>query len=85
METPSDVAGPWIAGADELVELDYVNYRGEQAVRLVRPISIWFGKTDWHPGEQWILEAFDLDRQAQRSFALKDVSAWRPASVHVPG
>jgi hypothetical protein len=60
----------------ETVEIVYTNYRGETAVRKVNPKRIWFGKTDWHPEEQWLLDAFDIAKQADRSFAMKDIRAW---------
>lgn len=54
----------------------YTNHRGETSVRRLVPIRIWFGKTEWHPEEQWLLEGFDLDRQAARSYALKEIRAF---------
>jgi predicted DNA-binding transcriptional regulator YafY len=51
----------------------YTNYRGETSIRRIVPERIWFGATDWHPEEQWLLEAIDLDKHAARSFALKDI------------
>lgn len=53
--------------------IDYTNHRGERALRRVVPQRIWFGSTPWHPEKQWLMEAFDLDRQAQRDFALTDI------------
>ena len=58
------------------VVIRYTNYRGETADRRIVPIRIRFGSTEWHPEEQWLLEAFDLDRDATRAFALRDVSQW---------
>ncbi len=55
------------------VTIVYTNYRGETAERKIRPIKIWFGKTEWHPEPQWLLDAFDYDKNAERSFALKDI------------
>ena len=60
----------------EAVAILYTNYRGETSVRTIIPKRIWFGKTDWHPEEQWILEAYDLDKGAERGFAMKDVKSW---------
>lgn len=61
-----------------VVIIRYTNYRGETANRRIVPIGIRFGSTEWHPEQQWLLEAFDLDRDATRSFALKDVLEWGP-------
>jgi len=60
----------------KLVKILYTNYRNETAVRSIIPIKIWFGKTDWHPKEQWLLDAYDIEKQANRSFALIDVQKW---------
>ena len=60
----------------ESVSIVYTNYRGETAARKIVPKQIWFGKTDWHPEEQWLLDAFDIEKNADRSFAMKDIKAW---------
>jgi len=58
------------------VSMVYTNYRGETAVRKIVPRKIWFGKTDWHPEEQWLLTALDVGKEADRDFALKDIKCW---------
>jgi predicted DNA-binding transcriptional regulator YafY len=60
-----------------VVIIRYTNYRGQTADRRIIPVCIRFGSTEWHPEEQWLLDAFDVDRGADRSFALKDVLQWR--------
>lgn len=62
---------------DELV-FDYVNHRGEKGERRVRPTGpIYFGSTEFHKEGQWLMEAWDLDKDATRVFALKDIIAYR--------
>lgn len=39
----------------QIVNIFYTNYRGETLVRKIIPKKIWFGKTEWHPEEQWLL------------------------------
>lgn len=59
----------------------YVNYRGVQATRKVRPIRLWFGSTGFHPDAQWLLEAFDLEKQATRDFAMSGILGdWKTAT-----
>lgn len=58
------------------VNIVYTNYKGETALRKIVPERIWFGKTDWHPEEQWLLDAFDEQKGASRSFAVRDIRAW---------
>ncbi|USN16555.1 hypothetical protein POLEWNIK_00290 [Brevundimonas phage vB_BpoS-Polewnik] len=53
----------------------YKNYRGEVGRRRVRArdIHVSFGATHYHPEPQIIFRAFDLDKEAVREFALKDM------------
>ena len=64
---------------DEAVSIVYTNHRGETATRRILPHRISFGSTEWHPEPQWLLEATDLERNVERSFALKDIREWRAA------
>ena len=60
----------------DAVNIVYTNYRGETSIRKIIPKKIWFGKTDWHPEDQWLMDAIDLEKNAERSFALKDIKSW---------
>jgi predicted DNA-binding transcriptional regulator YafY len=64
----------------QAVRFTYRNYKGEVSERHVLPAGIHFGETEWHPEPQWLLMAFDLDKQGRRDFALKDIANWRPAA-----
>lgn len=52
----------------------YRNWRGETSVRTAVPIKIWFGKTSWHPDEQWFMKAIDVEKGEERDFALIDIT-----------
>lgn len=62
--------------------MEYVNHRGEKRPRKILPITIWFGKTDWHQEPQWFLRAYDLEKPATdkdstiRDFAMSGITAW---------
>lgn len=58
------------------VKIIYTNWRGETAERTIVPIKIWFGSTEWHKEEQWLLRALDTEKQAERDFAIKDIQQW---------
>ena len=58
------------------VRIVYTNYKGETSIRLIEPIEIFFGSTEWHKEEQWLLRANDIEKKAERTFALKDVHYW---------
>ncbi len=51
----------------------YTNYRGEAAQRVIRPISLRYGVSQYHTEPQWIMRALDLDRNVEREFALLDM------------
>lgn len=62
---------------DARVCIDYVNHRGQRALRSVTPKRVWFGETEWHPDGQWLLEGFDHDRGETRNYAISDIISWR--------
>lgn len=53
----------------------YKNYRGEVSERTVIPMRVYHGATDWHPTPQWLLEAWDMEKDAVRAFAMEDMQA----------
>ena len=61
----------------KIVEIVYTNWKGVTAIRHIIPKDIFFGSTEWHQEEQWLLNAFDVEKQADRSFALKDIQSWK--------
>lgn len=64
-----------------VVRIRYRNHKGETAVRRIVPYPnrpVEFGSNRWHPTPQWLLYAWDLDKKAERTFALKDIQSWEP-------
>ena len=51
----------------------YKNWKGEIEERHVIPIRVWFGHTEWHPDDGWLMTAWDLDKYAERSFSMTDI------------
>jgi len=58
------------------VKILYTNWKGITSYRNIIPKSVEFKSTEWHKDEQWILNAFDVDKNANRGFALKDIKEW---------
>lgn len=52
----------------------YKNHKGHVSQRVCRATSVLFMSTEWHPEPQWIMTGFDFDKQAVRSYAMKDMS-----------
>lgn len=63
----------------EDITFTYTNHRGETSVRLVRPALIYFGSTEYHTEPQWLMYALDLNKNADRVFAMKDIKDWQPS------
>ena len=54
-------------------KVQYRNWKGVIAERTIMPYRMFFGATEYHPEEQWLLEAHCLDKNELRTFALKDM------------
>lgn len=61
--------------ASEVV-IDYTNWRGERAGRRILPLDLVFQATEWHPKEQWLLRAIDVEKGDERLFAVADIHSW---------
>ena len=59
------------------VTILYTNYKGETRYREIIPKNIEYKSTDWHKEEQWILTAFDIEKNDDRGFAIKDIKEWK--------
>lgn len=59
------------------VFIDYTNYRGERSVRQIIPNGMmYWGSNEWHPEEQWLIRAWDVEKQASRTFAMLGIHKW---------
>jgi len=57
----------------KVLKIDYKNYRDKTSLRTIVPVRIWYGSTEFHTEEQYLLEAYDIDKLDYRNFALKDI------------
>lgn len=64
------------------VRVFYRNHAGVEAWRHIYPLRLWRGCTDWHHEPQWLLDVFDLDKNAERTFAMKDILKWGEGEPH---
>ncbi len=74
--TPVMPAGVTSAMSAHPIKVRYTNYRGETAVRTIVPISFYFGSTEYHKDEQWLVKLWDVERGAERIYALKEITEW---------
>jgi hypothetical protein len=68
------------------IKLTYTNWRGETGIRHIIPGSVWFGVDDHHPRStgQWFIDCFDIDKQANRTYALADCDFTTTAPIRRP-
>lgn len=64
--------------AERGVHVLYRNWRGEVGWREIVPGSIYWGHSEWHPEDQWLLRAWDRGKSATRDFAVADILHWSP-------
>jgi len=62
---------------DKEVLIDYTNWCGKRSIRNIIPVSISFENNEWHPETQWLLYAIDVEKNAERIFAMKDIHSWK--------
>jgi hypothetical protein len=75
ISTPSSARPREVRGtADQRMEAEYTNYRGETRWRTFTPERLWFGSNEWHPEPQWLLTATDAETGERRDFALSAFS-----------
>jgi hypothetical protein len=58
-------------GANGVQPVPYTNDKSETAIRNIMPVTLYYGSNEWHPEEQWLLVAWDSDKQALRTFSLQ--------------
>lgn len=63
---------------------EYRNWRGEVATRRLRAIAFWHGSTEWHPTPGLMLKAVDLDKDAERDFAVAGFNMTTMRAVPYP-
>lgn len=61
--------------------IDYTNYRGERATRLIEPKEIVWGSTSLHTTEQWLLVAHDIEKGKERTFTMSTIHSWENTDI----
>lgn len=62
------------------ISFEYFNHRDDTATRTVVFKSLEYGSNEWYPEPQWFMRCYDLDRGAERSFAILNIT---PGSLKV--
>jgi hypothetical protein len=67
--------GPLNVGVE--VQFTYMNWKGEVSERRAVFNGLAWGSSRWHRTPQLLLEGYDIDKKAPRTYAAKDVSNLR--------
>jgi hypothetical protein len=59
------------------VTIELTNTLGAKEQRRIIPIKLHFGHSEHHHEDQWLLEAWDVQKKARSTFAMKSVHDWR--------
>lgn len=64
---------------DEIITIDYTNWRGERRERHVRPIGIQFTCTEHHPEKQWLMWGLEKkdNEEVLRAYAMVNIHGYR--------
>lgn len=57
----------------QVIRFRYRNWEGVVSERTARVTTLAYGSTEWHPQPQWLVQAFDMEKKAERLFALRDM------------
>lgn len=71
-QTTQRAGALWLPSNHPLV-FQYRNYRGEVSKRRVVPLRFRFGSSEYHKTAQWLMVAHDIDKGAEREFAMNDI------------
>ena len=55
------------------LRVKYKNWKGEVSIRNIIPQEVWFGHTDYHKDKQWLLNVWDIEKDAPRTYAMMDI------------
>lgn len=61
------------ANGGQRVWFTYTNWRGETSRRHVAMYGAFWRTTERHPEPQWMLHAFDIEKDEPRIFAMRDI------------
>lgn len=58
---------------DRSIKVKYKNWKGETSIRIIIPEQIHYGHTAYHPQDQWLLDVWDIEKDAQRTYSMMNI------------
>ena len=75
-EAPRKGVPATVDNPTRVVMIDYTNWRNERRVRSIKPIEIIWGCSEWHPVNQYLLRAKDMEDGKVKDFTMSGIHAW---------
>ena len=66
-------SGKSLEGVIPPLLIKYKNWKGIISIRKIIPDYVWYGTTDFHKDIQYLLHAWDVEKQAYRDFAIGEI------------
>lgn len=57
----------------DYLKVNYKNYKGETSIRTIIPAKVHYGHTDYHKEDQWLMDVWDVDKDAPRTYSMMDI------------
>lgn len=55
------------------IKVKYKNWKGEIGIRTIIPLSVQYNHTEYHTKNQWLMEVWDVEKDALRTYAMMDI------------
>jgi len=56
------------------VKFTYTNWKGKTRQRQAIFYKFFLGSNQYHPTQQWLVTGYDLEKEAERTFALENIT-----------
>ena len=73
MNMPTRVEKMQTQPVDIPIKVKYKNWQGEIGIRNIIPFTVHYGHTDYHKINQWLMDVWDVDKDAQKTYAMLDI------------
>lgn len=67
----------------DVISFKYKNWKGETSIRNVIFKGLSYGNNKYHIDDQFLMNGFDLEKLADRTYAVKDISEFNYLNTNI--
>lgn len=67
------------------IKVVYTNWKGKTEKRNIIPIEAYWGHTEFHKEDQFLLKCIDVDKGAERTYAMKYITKIEDSAPYSEG